>query len=220
MRDEGGLAVAEARTQVFTGGSVEEAIASGLAALHLKRDEAEVKVIDRGSKGLFGFLSRPARVSVSGKEEGLAPLIEGLARDVLAHMGVDASIKAAQHGPDVVVRVESEAAGLLIGRKGETLEALQHLVVRMASRRSGARMRNVRVDIGGYRSRRDDQLRDEAVALAERVERSGRRAMTEPLTAPERRVVHRALADRKGVTTHVAGNGNVRRVIILPASSR
>ncbi|HET9234398.1 MAG TPA: R3H domain-containing nucleic acid-binding protein, partial [Candidatus Eisenbacteria bacterium] len=166
------------------------------------------------------FLSRPARVSMSGKNDGLAPVIEGLARDVLAHMGVDASIRADQHGPDVVVKVDSEAAGLLIGRKGETLEALEHLLVRMASRRTGARIRNVRVDVGGYRSRRDEQLREEALALAQRVERSGRRAMTEPLTPAERRVVHRALADRSGVTTHVAGNGNVRRVIILPASSR
>ena len=219
MRGEGGLAVADV-TQVFTGTSVDEAIEMGLEALHLTRDEAEIKVLDRGSRGLFGFRSRPARVSVSAKDNGLAPVIEGFAREVLSRMGIEASIKAAQHGLDVVVKVESEMAGQLIGRKGETLEALQHLLARMASRRTGARIRNLRVDVGGYRSRRDDQLREEALALAERVLRSGRRAMTEPLTPAERRVVHRALADRQGVTTHVAGNGNVRRVIILPASSR
>ena len=219
MKDEGGLAVADV-TQVFTGGSVDEAIAVALETLQLTREEAEIKVLDRGSRGLFGFLSRPARVSVTAKEAGLAPLIQRLAREVLSLMGVTGSITAAQHGPDVVVTVDSEMAGLLIGRKGETLEALQHLLLRMASRRTGARIRNLRVDVGGYRSRRDEQLREEALALAERVLRSGRRAMTEPLTPAERRVVHRALADHKGVTTHVAGNGNVRRVIILPASSR
>ena len=220
MKEKGGLAVAEVSTHVFTGGSVDEAIEAGLLALQLEEDGADIKVLDRGSRGLFGFLSRPARVRVSAKDDGLVPVIEGLARDVLSRMGVDASIQATQQGADVVVRVDSEAAGLLIGRKGETLEALEHLLARMASRRTGARIRNLRVDVAGYRSRRDDQLREEALALAERVERSGRRAMTEPLTPAERRVVHRALADRRGVTTHVSGNGNVRRVIILPASSR
>jgi spoIIIJ-associated protein len=203
---------------VFSAATVDAAILAGLQSLDLVPEEATIEVLDRGSRGFLGFRSRAARVKVAPKL-GLAGLIEELAREVLSRMGLKASVEGMQKGPDVVLRVESEEAGLLIGRKGETLEALQHLLLRMASRKTAGKIRDLRVDVGGYRSRREDQLREEALALAERVERSGRRAMTEPLPPAERRVVHRALADRAGVTTHVAGDGNARRVIILPASS-
>jgi spoIIIJ-associated protein len=204
-------------TTVYSGVTVDEAIVAGCEAERVTRDEALIEVLDRGSRGLLGFLRRPARVRVLPKL-ALAAQVEEIARELLTHMGVPASVSAVQTGATVVVRVECEEAGLLIGRRGETLEALEHVMLRMASRKSAGKIRELSVDVAGYRSRRDDQLRDEALALAERVERSGRRAMTEPLPAAERRVVHRALADRAGVTTHVAGNGSARRVIILPAS--
>ena len=205
-------------TREFSAPTVDEAVAAGLAELRATRDEALVEVLDHGSRGFLGFLRRPARVKVSPKL-ALAEVVEDLAREILKRMGLAATVTAVQTGPNVVVRVECEEAGLLIGRHGETLEALEHLLLRIASKKTAGKLREVSVDVAGYRSRRDDQLREEALALAERVERSGRRAMTEPLPAAERRVVHQALADRSGVTTHVAGNGNTRRVIILPASA-
>jgi spoIIIJ-associated protein len=204
-------------TTVYSGATVDEAIVAGCEALRVTRDEALIEVLDRGSRGFLGFLSRPAKVKVSPKL-ALAGVALELARELLKRMGMEASVEAVQTGSNVVVRVDCGEAGLLIGRRGETLEALEHLLLRMASRRTAGKVRELRVDVAGYRSRRDDQLREEALALAERVERSGRRAMTEPLPAAERRVVHQILADRSGVTTHVAGNGNTRRVIILPAS--
>jgi spoIIIJ-associated protein len=206
-------------TQVFSGATPDEAIVAALDALKVSRDDAVIEVLDRGSRGFLGLLRRPARVKVAPKLE-LAGVVEKLADSVLSQMGMQASVQAMEAGSNVVLRVETEEAGLLIGRRGETLDALQHILLRMASRKTAGKIRDLRVDVAGYRSRRDDQLRDEALALAERVERSGRRAMTEPLPAAERRVVHRVLADRAGVTTHVAGNGNARRVIILPATSK
>jgi len=203
---------------VFSGASVDAAIAAGCESLHVTRDEALIEVLDRGSRGFLGFLSRPARVKVAQKL-ALAGVAEELAREILARMGMKAKVQAVQTGTNVVVRVDCEEAGLLIGRRGETLEAFEHVLLRMASRKTAGKIRELRVDVAGYRNRRDDQLREEALALAERVERSGRRAMTEPLPAAERRVVHQALADRTGVTTHVSGNGSDRRVIILPAKN-
>jgi spoIIIJ-associated protein len=75
------------------------------------------------------------------------------------------------------------------------------------------------VDVSGYRERRAEELRREALALADKVRRSGRRAMTEPLIPAERRIVHRALADISGVKSHVTGTGANRRVVVLPAGS-
>jgi spoIIIJ-associated protein len=87
----------------------------------------------------------------------------------------------------------------------------------MAARRTAGKIREVRVDVAGYRDRREEQLRREAVALAERVRKTRRRAMTEPLLPAERRVVHRAIAELHGVKTHVAGSGSNRRVVVIPA---
>jgi len=207
-----------ATEHVFSGTSVDAAIQAGCESLRVTRDEALIEILDRGSRGFLGFLSRPARVKVAPKL-ALAGLVEALARELLTRMGAHASVQAVQNGTSVVVRVETEDAGLLIGRRGETLESLEHVLLRMVSRKTAGKIRALRVDVAGYRSRRDDQLREEALALADRVMRSGRRAMTEPLPAAERRVVHQALADRAGVTTHVAGNGASRRVIILPAKN-
>jgi spoIIIJ-associated protein len=89
----------------------------------------------------------------------------------------------------------------------------------MAARRTAGKIRDVRVDVAGYRDRREEQLRREAVALAERVRRTKRRGMTEPLLPAERRVVHRAIADVSGVKTHVAGSGSNRRVVVMPADA-
>jgi len=207
-----------ATEHVFSGTSVDAAIQAGCESLRVTRDEALIEILDRGSRGFLGFLSRPARVKVAPKL-ALAGLVEALARELLTRMGAHASVQAVQNGTSVVVRVETEDAGLLIGRRGETLESLEHVLLRMVSRKTVGKIRALRVDVAGYRSRRDDQLREEALALADRVMRSGRRAMTEPLPAAERRVVHQALADRAGVTTHVAGTGASRRVIILPAKN-
>jgi spoIIIJ-associated protein len=208
-----------AAQKVFTGSTVDAAIDAGLRALDLERDEVKIEVLSRGARGFLGIGSRPARVAISAQLD-VASVVEEIARGVLSRMGIEAKVQAVQTGLDVVVKLECRDAGLLIGRKGETLEALQHLLLRMASRRSSGKIRDLRVDVGGYRDRREEQLREEALGLAERVERTGRRAMTEPLPPAERRIVHRALAEKTNVTTHVAGNGNVRRVIILPKSGR
>jgi spoIIIJ-associated protein len=109
-----------------------------------------------------------------------------------------------------------EGDALLIGRRGETLEALQHVLLRMAGKKLGSRLESVTLDISGYRARREEKLVQLARTLAERVERTGRRAMTEPLTAGERRIVHNALEGRKGVTTQVGGRGGNQRILITP----
>lgn len=202
---------------IFTGASVAEATEAGLRGLRLEAEEADVRVLDKGSRGFLGLGSRPARVAVLPKAH-CAPVVEELARGVLRRMGVDGTVAATQSGLDVDVTIDSPGAdGLLIGRKGETLQALQHVLLRMASRQTAGKVRDVRVDVAGYREWREEQLKKDAMALAERVRRSGRRAMTEPLLANERRIVHRALADVKGVKTHVAGSGATRRVVVLPS---
>jgi spoIIIJ-associated protein len=199
------------------GSTVEEATAAGLARLGLPAADAEVSVLDAGARGFLGIGSRPARVRVAAKDR-IGPTARRITAKLLELMGITAEISCREAGGGVTLDIRSgETDGLLIGRKGETLAALQHVIVRMASRQLNGQGGEVRVDVAGYRGRREDQLRQLARNLAGRVERTRRRAMTEPLTPAERRVVHRTLAEIPGVETHAAGSGVNKRVVLIPA---
>ncbi len=201
----------------FSGETVDEALAAALLALKLTADEAEVEVLDEGARGFLGLGARPARVRVASRAR-MEPAVEKLAREMLRLMRIPAEISVRPTGRGVTVEIRSgEADGLLIGRKGETLGALQHLLVRMAARRASGDAGAILVDVSGYRGRREDHLRELTQELADRVRRTGRRAMTEPLSPAERRVVHRALDEEAGVESHAAGTGLHKRVVLLPA---
>lgn len=107
-----------------------------------------------------------------------------------------------------------EDSGLLIGREGQTLAALQYLVSRVVSRGMNAAVR-VQLDAGEYRRRQDEKLREMALALAERVRQSGRSYSTRPLSSYHRRIVHVCLQDAGDVQTRSTGDGPMKRVVIM-----
>lgn len=206
------------RESVFTAATVEEAVDRGLRELGLDRGQTDVRVLRKGTRGFLGLGSRPAEVALLPRLS-LAPAVLRLAREILDRMGIPVTVEGEQVGLRVDVRIASGPAdGLLIGRRGETLEALQHVLYRMASRELDGKLDAVRVDVGDYRQRREARLVESAHALAERTRRTGRRSMTEPLTPGERRIVHRALDGEAGIETHAGGAGHQKRVIILPIS--
>ncbi len=197
--------------------SVEEAIDTGLEQLGLERTEAEVLVLDKGSRGFLGLGAKPARVQVGWSVDAESGLKEA-ATTLLTLMGLGGEVDVTQCGREVQVTFRTgESDGLLIGRKGETLQAMQHILTRIAGRRFDGRTPEITVDVAGYRERRAEQLRQLALTLAKRVERTGRRAMTEPLPAGERRIVHRLVAELPDVQSHTAGQGSQKRVILTPA---
>ena len=135
----------------------------------------------------------------------------------------DEAEKAAQNCPTVEVKIMEnrvdihvdcgDDSGLLIGREGQTLAALQYLTSRIVSRRMEAPVR-VQFDVGDYRERQDDRLRELALALAERVRATGRPCSTRPMSSYHRRLVHMALQDSPDVQTRSSGEGPLKRVII------
>jgi spoIIIJ-associated protein len=135
-------------------------------------------------------------------------------------MGYDARVEVTT-GPSPRITVyganddEKEALGALIGRKGERLSALQHIVNLMLSRRMGTWTR-VLVDVEDYRGRRERQLVEVATRAAEHVRETGQMLQLEPMTALERRWVHLALRDMEGITTQSIGEEPMRRVVVLP----
>lgn len=197
---------------------MEEALQSALTALGAKAAEVRFEVVEAGSNGFLGlFGNRRARVRVERLVRRHAD-IRALVLDLLQTMQVPAEVAVSQNDGNVDVAITTEGMdGLLIGKRGQTLTALQHVVGRLVSKEFGVSDR-VTVDVGGYRQRRETQLVDKARALAHKVKVTGREINLEPLHAPDRRVVHMALAGIQGVRTYTVGQGLHRNIVIAPDS--
>ncbi|HUN23681.1 MAG TPA: R3H domain-containing nucleic acid-binding protein [Anaerolineales bacterium] len=145
-------------------------------------------------------------------------------QQILIHMGIQADLQVRLEPADEENRAETVYIDLngensqlaeLIGRKGETLQALQQ-IVRLLSTQVLQSPLNVELDVDGYKQRRDAQLRRLAVRMAQRATQTRRTVSLDPMPATERRVIHLALADFEGVTTHSVGDGAFRKVTIVP----
>lgn len=196
---------------------MDEALAKALAALEARRAEVSCEILDRGSKSFLGFFKgRPARLQVERLVHRHADLRE-IVVDLLQSMDFDASVESrvVDGVTELTIRTQGQD-GLLIGRRGQTLVALQHLLGRLASREFGQDVQFT-VDVGDYRKRREAQLVEKAQVLAEKVRLTGREINLEPLHAPDRRLVHMAVSKVPGVRTYTVGHGLHRNVVIAPA---
>jgi spoIIIJ-associated protein len=215
------------------GRTVEEAIRDALRALGAKREDVDLMVLDEGSRGVLGLGAREARVrltllSAEGEEDAAdaavsAPALDAasdavtVARDITSSlieaMGFHGTIRGHEDAGAVLVSITGQQLAPLIGRHGQTLEALELVVNLIVARRLGHRVPVV-VDAERYRERRREALQALASRTASRVRRSGTPVALEPMSASERRVIHTALAEEAGVSTHSEGEGDDRHVVI------
>lgn len=208
--------------RVMTGRSVEEAIELALKELDADRDEAEVEVLSRGKSGFLGIGAELARVRVTKVSKGgsAASLANETLSTILRSAGVNVSrtLRAA-HDPEAggpVIDLSGEDSGLLIGRRGLTLQSLQFLVNLIVRKQFGEDVRVI-LDVEGYRKRRESSLRDMAAKVAGRVVQSNRSVTLEPMSPADRRIIHTTLAEFPGVSTESMGVGDNRKVTIMPA---
>jgi spoIIIJ-associated protein len=211
-----------------SGKTVDEAIAAALEQLQLERSQVEVEIISTGRTGLFGLGGEDARVLVKpitteqvGLESPTIKMAVEFLQRLLEFMGIEADVTA--RPPETpgdglgrvsaVLDVTGEDLGILIGRRGSTLAALQYTVNHMVSRQLKSKAL-VSVDVEGYRRRREDNLKGLALRLAEKVKASGRTITLEPMPANERRIVHLALANDSQVASFSLGDGENRKVAI------
>lgn len=203
--------------------TVGEAIEKGLARLGVTEDGAEIEVLEEGSKGVLGLIGgsqAKVRIKVRDDTGVTAQTIEEMSVSLLKLMEISSQVRV--DAEDDTYRVEIETAGadgLLIGKKGQNLEALTYLLKRMVGKQL---KRNVRmeVDVGGYRARRAESLKGKAILLAGRVKSTGREVQMEPLPASERRIVHLALQGDPYVRTYTVGEGELKSVMVSPATGQ
>jgi spoIIIJ-associated protein len=142
--------------------------------------------------------------------------------DILALMGVQGAIEMVldEKSGETILEVRSESSGLLIGRKGQTLEALQYLITRIAGEKLTAEGPHLVIDIENYRDRRRKTLEDMALRLGEKAKRQRKTVTVDALSAADRRVIHEALQDDPWLTTRSLGQGSYRRLLIIPEGDR
>ena len=205
--------------------TVDEAIQNALKKLGVSREEVEVTVLKEGRVGILGLGSEEARIRVTPKkEDDMAEAARSVLETLLTVIGVSASI-VPQVGPSgeeqeefaapIAFDIKGEDLGILIGRRGQTLTCLQYIVRLIIAHQMKVRVPII-IDVEGYKHRRDEALRTLAWRIAEQVKDREIAFTLEPMPAYERRIIHLALADHSDITTQSVGEGEARRVVILP----
>ncbi|MBW1704242.1 MAG: protein jag [Deltaproteobacteria bacterium] len=209
----------------FEGKTAEEAIENAHRQLNLSEDEMEIEVLEPGSAGIFGLVGgRKARVKVTiTKEEpkpavennGLEIAIEAL-ENILSLIPMEGvTVRAQNTDGTIALDIEGDKSGLLIGRKGRTLDALQFIVNKIVNKTLQKRTQVV-IDSENYRQRRKEFLTQMALKMGDKAKKSRKSVSTNLLNPHERRIVHMALRDDERLETRSRGEGLLKKVVIMP----
>lgn len=207
------------KEQIETGKTVEQAISAACEKLGLSTDEVQYEVLEMPKKGFLGFGASMARVRVYKEFSKSARAAEFL-KEVLAAMGfpnVEIEIKEEEQG--ALLMLSGEGLGVIIGRRGETLDALQYLSGLVANKMEGEYYR-ITLDSGNYREKREKTLEELAKKLANSAVRTGRSSTLEPMNPYERRIIHAAVQQVPGATSVSIGGEPNRRIVISSTTPR
>ncbi len=197
--------------------TVSEAITEACRKLGVTSDRLDYQVIEEGSNGFLGIGSKPAVIKAAVKVEEIS--VEDSAKnflnDVFAamDMSVVIDVKYDENEKEMDIDLSGDDMGVLIGKRGQTLDSLQYLVSLVVNKESQDYIR-VKVDTENYRERRKETLENLAKNIAYKVKRTRRTVALEPMNPYERRIIHSALQNDKYVTTHSEGEEPFRKVVI------
>lgn len=197
-----------------TGKTIDEAIELALAELEVTRDRIDYEVLEVPSKGLFGFIgSKLAKVKVSVRMIDPVEEAKKFLESVFKAMNINVFMEKMTHDDHVVLNLRGEDLGVLIGKHGQTLDALQYLT-NLAANRDAAERSRIILDVEDYRKRRAETLSRLAMRLADKVKRRGERVVLEPMSPQERKIIHMALQDDSRIVTYSEGDEPFRKVVI------
>ncbi len=194
--------------------TVDDAITEASIKLGTTSDRIEVEVIEKGSTGFLGIKSKPAIIKARKKNDTVDNIREFL-ENVFSAMNMEVTIDIKKAEDDKVYEVElsGKEMGLLIGKRGQTLDSLQYLTNLAVNKHSDGYIK-VKLDTEDYRQRRKDTLENLAKNIAYKVKRTKRPVSLEPMNPFERRVIHSALQGDRYVETHSEGEEPFRHVVV------
>ena len=201
------------------GKTIDEAIEKAVEVLNTPKEQLDIEIISNGSQGFFNFLSaKKARIKASvvrNRGEEKKDKAQRLLKDILDLAKISASVGAMLKDDKIFLTIEGDGSGLLIGKRGQTLDALQYLVNKMVNRDPNSRI-PVIIDTENYRNRREAKLSDIAQRLGDRAKRQQMTVATGPLNPQERRVIYLALQNDPDLLAKSEGEGELKRVVIIP----
>ena len=214
--------------------TVEEATKKALTQLNVGLDEVEITVLNEGRSGILGLGAEDARISVKllspekGEDAEAVKVAQDILENLLTRMDIRATVSI--ETPKAVVDEEGEVnpitfnivgddLGILIGRRGQTIDALQYFVRLITSRQTKSRT-PILVDVENYKQHRYEDLRTLALNVAAQVRAKKISCRLEPMSAFERRIIHLTLANDPDVTTESVGEGEARKVMVLPRTKK
>jgi len=192
--------------------NVQEALKLALAELNLTEEEVEFEVIEEGSKGIFGIGAKDAVIRVTPKINFEARAYNFLT-DVFVGMGLRVDIDITFDEKRMDINLSGDNMGIVIGKRGDTLDALEHLVSLCVNRGDGEYIR-VSLDTENYREKRKATLINLAENLAHSVVKNKKKVTLEPMSSNERRIIHSTLQNNKYVDTYSIGDEPNRKVVI------
>ena len=198
----------------FTAKTVDDALTEALIKLGTTSDNVEWEIIEKESNGILGLFSKPAKIKVRTKKTIKGVAVNFLEK-ILKAMNIQAKIEVDINEEDGVVQINlsGDDMGILIGKRGQTLDSLQYLTSLVINKESDNYLK-VKLDTENYRERRRETLENLAKNIAYKVKRTRKQVVLEPMNPYERRIIHSALQNDKYVETHSEGEEPYRKVVI------
>lgn len=202
--------------QEFTGKTLSDAVTNALIALETSRDNLEYEVIEKGSNGFLGIGARDAKIRAKRKvlpKKSIEEVASDFLKSVFQAMNLEVKVIINVHEDMMDVELSGDEMGILIGKRGQTLDSLQYLLSLVVNKESESYVK-VKVDTENYRQRRRETLEGLAKNIAFKVKRTKRSVSLEPMNPFERRVIHSALQNDRYVTTKSEGEEPYRHVVV------
>ena len=194
------------------GDTVEEAIEQALNELEATREQVTIDIVNEPTKGILNFGAKPAKVRATLKQD-VSSAPETILKEILNRMGIDAEVDSSFVEGSTHLNIATDSPALLIGKHGQTLDAIERLLNCIINKASLVKKR-VFVDTEGYRERREGRLIEMAHQVADKVKYTDREVVLAPMSARDRRVIHVALKEDDVVSTYSQGEGEMRRVVV------
>lgn len=199
---------------VVTGKTVEDAILAAVAQLHVIRDKLDIEILEEPVRGrLFGIVGgKEAKIRATVRET-MSEKARSFLTNLFDYMGIEATMDITESPDQLDIEIKGPKMGLVIGYRGETLDAIQYLTS-LAINRDKDKYKRVVIDTEEYRSKREETLKKLAKRLAHKVQRTRKRVVLEPMNPFERRVIHATLQSDPYVKTHSEGEEPYRKIVI------
>ena len=196
-----------------TGKTVDEAVEEALKELKISREDAEIEVIEEGSRGFLGMFGAKEAVVKVKKKFDPEKTAKTFLKEMFISMGLIVNIDTTLKEKQLEIKISGDDMGIIIGKRGQTLDAIQYLV-NLVVNKGTAPYISVTLDTENYRERRKETLESLAFNLAKKVKHTGKNVVLEPMNPYERRIIHSALQNDRYVTTYSEGDEPYRNVVI------